>query len=440
VKCNSAIDSNFDSILGSIREPYGGSSIGKVLQGENVKQVKSILTEKKEKKSLLSPKKIGAKKSSLKKPGLADDGGTRRASNVTKLSIVGACRDGNSREAKLGSQDYEVKGKCGKISSQVNCFLDTTEFTRASKRIGRKSDMLPRNMSRLTDDAKSPYANGQPGYDRTSLVNTVPTETCEDRKVSYNSTYSYNQVTEIGKPRTFVRQTPSPMDRQPQKPTLNHPKKSPKSGKAAHRLSEAISPNPRDIKTANGKPEIGSAGDLESLADIRNLKPPIHSKNNKYNRGSSEYSPDLPGGKRLASTRVTTVANNSSGRKGYLPNQTKPNSSIQKPNSSIHDRSTSNVIETFDSILENFQSEHNEKNEKSTVGSVNFSPRSSNLYGGRGHSPKGIFSDAKRRVDEIKNLKSLKNKILLHDRLHPGIRNFDVVGLSIEPTRDVATR
>jgi hypothetical protein len=447
VKCNSALDSNFDSIYRSSREPYSGSSIGKVLQGENVKQVKSILTEKKKKRSMLSPKKIGAKKSSLKKPALVDDAGTRRASNVTKLSSVGVCLDGNSREARLGSQDYELKEKGGKISSQVNCVVDTTEFTRASKKIGRKSDMLPRKVSRLTEDAKSPYANGQPGYDRTSLVNTVPTETCEDRKVSYNSTYSYNQVAEIGKTRNFVRQTPSPTQPQPQpqNPNLNHPKKSQKSPKAAHRLSEAISPNPRDIATANAKPEIGSAQDLESLAEIRNLKPPIHSKNNKYNRGSSEYSPDLPGSKKLASTRVTTVANNSSGRKGYLPNQTKPNSSIQKPNSSIHDRSTSNDIETFDSILENFQSQHpnsnqNAQNEKSTVGSVNFSPRSSNLYGGRGHSPRGIFSDLKHRADEIKNLKSLKNKILLHDRLHPSTRNFDVIGLSIEPTRDIATR
>jgi hypothetical protein len=262
----------------------------------------------------------------------------------------------------------------------------------------------------------------------------LPTEACEDRKVSYNSTYSYNQVTEIGKPRASVRHTltiqPQP---QSQNPNNTHPKKSPK---AAHRPPSTISRTWRDISTANPKPDIGSAQDLESLAEIRNLKPPIHAKTNKYNRGKSEYSPDPPALKKLASTRLTIVANNSSGRKGFLPSQTKPNSSIA-------DRCISpmNEIETFDSILENFQSENekNEKNEKSSVGSVNFSPRSSNLQG-RGHSPKGIFSDAKRRVDEIKNLKSLKNNILLQDRMHMGVRNFDVVGLSIEPTRDVMTR
>jgi hypothetical protein len=143
------LESNFDSIYRSSREPYGGSSIGKVLQGENLKQVKSILTEKKRKKAVVSPKKIGTKKSNLKKPGLVDDAGNsvggRRASNISKLSSVNVCLD---------------EGKYGKMSSQVNCVEDQSEFTRTSKNTGRKSDMLLRKVSRLTDDAKSPYAYG----------------------------------------------------------------------------------------------------------------------------------------------------------------------------------------------------------------------------------------------------------------------------------------
>ena len=204
-----------------------------------------------------------------------------------------------------------------------------------------------------------------------------------------------------------------------------------KSSKKAHVKKGRIVKNElyvsRSIKGDNAL--LNSNPNIEKLATIKSLKPPIHAKANKYNRKLDN--------KNLNETnsKISVISKLKSQRsRGMKRNMNNANLTQDIANSQ-----GCNEIEE-DSIIEMKKDIDNGENETlyglnsySNSNFYNYSPKSSfvNNYN-RSNSPRGvyIFSDAKKRVDEIRNLKNIKNKMLIADRIG-GCGNFDVVGQSI---------